>query len=183
MGNRGDLTRQAIPPGGRWVQRAWITCVLTYRERRRPLDQPGRYTPLFFTDEAVALAASHRPCARCRPEAARAFKAAWARAHGQEALLTQIDHVLHRERRAHREPITVAFEEVPDGAFVRDGRGGTPLLAKGGRAYPWCDGTYAAPVAVDAAQPVEVLTPRFMLGVLRAGYVPLVAEPPEATTR
>ena len=28
--------------------------------------EPGRWTPLFFWDEAVAFAAGHRPCALCR---------------------------------------------------------------------------------------------------------------------
>lgn len=29
---------------------------------------PGRYTELFFLDEATALAAGHRPCAKCQRE-------------------------------------------------------------------------------------------------------------------
>ena len=33
---------------------------------RAPMWEPGRWTPLFFWDEAVALAAGHRPCALCR---------------------------------------------------------------------------------------------------------------------
>ena len=28
--------------------------------------QPGRFTELFFLDEATAFAAGHRPCALCR---------------------------------------------------------------------------------------------------------------------
>ena len=34
----------------------------------RPLLQPGRFTELFFLDEATAFAAGHRPCALCRRE-------------------------------------------------------------------------------------------------------------------
>ena len=44
----------------------WITCVLQFRDWRHPLDQPHLWTPLFFLDDAVALAAGHRPCAFCR---------------------------------------------------------------------------------------------------------------------
>jgi hypothetical protein len=44
--------------------RRWIACRLSFRGRHRsPLPQPGRYTELFFLDEATALAAGHRPCA------------------------------------------------------------------------------------------------------------------------
>jgi hypothetical protein len=42
----------------------------------------GRYTELFFLDEAVAFAAGHRPCAECRRERFNAFKDA-LRTHGK----------------------------------------------------------------------------------------------------
>jgi hypothetical protein len=35
---------------------------------------PRRFTKLFFLDEAIALAAGHRPCAECRRERFHAFK-------------------------------------------------------------------------------------------------------------
>ena len=44
----------------------WITCVTEFRDHRQPLADPHRWTPIFFLDEAVALAAGHRPCAYCR---------------------------------------------------------------------------------------------------------------------
>jgi hypothetical protein len=48
-------------------------------------------------DEAVALAAGHRPCFRCRREAAEAFRAAWMAAVGKEASsAAAMDMVLHR---------------------------------------------------------------------------------------
>ena len=34
--------------------------------QRGPLLRPGRFTELFFLDEATAFAAGHRPCALCR---------------------------------------------------------------------------------------------------------------------
>ena len=39
--------------------------------------QPGRFTELFFLDEATALAAGHRPCASCRREDYDRFTALW----------------------------------------------------------------------------------------------------------
>jgi hypothetical protein len=42
---------------------------------------PNRYTELFFLDEAVALAADHKPCAECCRERFGAFKTAWSHAY------------------------------------------------------------------------------------------------------
>jgi hypothetical protein len=44
------------------------------------------WTELFFLDEAVALAAGHRPCFLCRREAAERFRDSWAAAKGGPAL-------------------------------------------------------------------------------------------------
>ena len=44
----------------------WISCLTAFRGWRWPLARARRWTPLFFLDEAVALAAGHRPCASCR---------------------------------------------------------------------------------------------------------------------
>ena len=78
MGNRGRL-HDAI---GRVVRRqvssysAWVTCLLAFKGRRRTVMAPGRYTELFFLDEATALSAGHRPCGECRRADYRRFKAA-----------------------------------------------------------------------------------------------------------
>ena len=59
---------------------------------------PGRYTELFFLDEAVALAAGHRPCGECR----RADYAAFARMGGGNgrgpAPPREMDRALHAAR-------------------------------------------------------------------------------------
>ena len=56
----------------------WVTCRLQFKDRRRPVMAPGKYTELFFLDEATALAAGHRPCNECRKDRFRAFKDASA---------------------------------------------------------------------------------------------------------
>ena len=65
MGNRGRLHR-----GHEIVRnhqsKAWITCLLEFKGRHAPQWAPNHYTQLFFLDEALALAAGHRPCAECR---------------------------------------------------------------------------------------------------------------------
>src|SRR5271157_3419192 len=96
MGNRGG----ALHNGKReivrqYASRRWITCLLEYKGRRRSVMSQGHYTELFFLDEAVALAAGHRPCAECRRERFNAFKAAWARSGnspgGNSPLADEID--------------------------------------------------------------------------------------------
>ncbi len=63
MGNRGVLH----DPEGRirraWQVRRWLVCSPEFRCRKRSVVTPGRYTELFFLDEATALAAGRRPCA------------------------------------------------------------------------------------------------------------------------
>ena len=56
MGNRGvlhDASKQVVAA---WRLRRWITCVLSFKDRRREVFAPKRYSELFFLDEATSLA-------------------------------------------------------------------------------------------------------------------------------
>ena len=68
IGNRGIIHDPATKTllGRRWTTKAWLVCVLDYKGRRRELMGGRSWTELFFLDEAVALAAGHRPCFFCR---------------------------------------------------------------------------------------------------------------------
>jgi hypothetical protein len=83
-GNRGIIhdpqTKTLL--NKRWTNKAWLICSCEYKGRQRKVMGRQTWTELFFLDEAVALAAGHRPCFLCRREAASAFRAAWARAQG-----------------------------------------------------------------------------------------------------
>jgi hypothetical protein len=70
----------------RYATKRWIACQLQFRGRRRErLTAPGRYTELFFLDDATALAAGHRACAECR----RAdYRGARRRARGNASVIT-----------------------------------------------------------------------------------------------
>ncbi|TMV71832.1 hypothetical protein FGG78_29865, partial [Thioclava sp. BHET1] len=96
FGNRGCLhDRNGQLGAARWRHRHWICCLTAFKGRRRALLQPGRYTELFFLDEAVALAAGHRPCAECRRAAYDAYRDALPGARlGAQAL----DDWLHHTR-------------------------------------------------------------------------------------
>jgi hypothetical protein len=121
MGNRGILHDDNRQLGAsRWKLQGWVTCRLSFRGRRRELMHPGRYTELFFFDEAVALAAGHRPCAKCRRDDYNAYRAAWTRAHG-EMPLADADRMLHKARVSRdRRQVTHKADaaRLPSGTFI-----------------------------------------------------------------
>jgi hypothetical protein len=133
------------------------------------------WTELFFLDEAVALAAGHRPCFFCRREAAAAFRDAWAQ--GKAAKLpraVEMDAVLHAERldrgRKRLHASSAGVDELPDGSMIA-AAGEAYTLAQG-RAFRWTALGYEGPVVMPRAN--AVLTPPSTLGALRAGYRPVL---------
>ncbi|MGR8949464.1 MAG: hypothetical protein ACU84Q_15570, partial [Gammaproteobacteria bacterium] len=78
----------------------WIICKTEYKDWRWPLARPKRWTPLFFLDDAVALAAGHRPCALCRRGDYRAYRDAVGRAMGRDTALlaSELNAMLKTER-------------------------------------------------------------------------------------
>lgn len=179
MGNRGSLHGPDRRLGNaRWRSKAWICCLLDYKGVRRDPMPPGRWTALFFFDEAVALAAGHRPCAYCRRRDYLLYAGAWARGRGlpERPRAAAMDAQLHLERvepRTRRQRTTVAeLTELPDGAMIRyDGR---PALVLEGRVLGWSWEGYATPDRPAGLREVEVLTPPANLVVLKAGFVPLL---------
>ena len=98
-GNRGCLHDEQGRIRRRYAGRRWIACRLEFRGwHRGPLLQPGRFTELFFLDEATAFAAGHRPCALCRSADFRRFVDLWRSHHPDEAKVDAIDRRLHAER-------------------------------------------------------------------------------------
>lgn len=179
MGNRGILHGQHRSLGAaRWRHPHWIICRLAFRGRQRKVMAPGRYTELFFLDEATALAAGHRPCAECRREAWLRFRDAWRAAAGAETerCAPAIDRVLHQARvqsRTRRQvPHEARLGALPDGTFIR--HGGALFLVLGDRLLPWHPGGYGRSLRRPADQIVTVLTPRPTVAVLTAGYRPVL---------
>jgi hypothetical protein len=173
-GNRGCLVGADGQFGrARWKGKAWITCTLRVNPAwgRHPVSAPRRWTPLFFHDEAVAVAAGHRPCATCRRTAFDGFKAAWAGVFGA-ALAPEIDACLHGARlqgRAQRRFQAQAVD-LPEGAFFH--WQGQAHLVRGGGALPYTPGGYGVAVALPRAD-VSVLTPEPMVRLLSAGWQPV----------
>lgn len=175
-GNRGILHGPDRTLGARrWTHPHWLVCALTHPRGLYHGPMPdGRWTALFFLDEAVALAAGHRPCAECRRDDHLRFRAAWATAHGARPSAPQMDAMLHqarvtRDRRQIRHEAPV--DALPNGAFVFWEE--RPHLVYGAAILPF------APDGYGRARPrprgcALVLTPRPTLAVLAAGYAPVV---------
>jgi len=177
-GNRGiihDVASKALLRR-RWSSKAWLICSLFDRGRWRAVMGQHGWTELFFLDEAVALAAGHRPCFACRRAAAEAFRAAWASAQQLRRVPTApaIDAVLHAQRLDHRRKRIRALDEpiaaLPDGAVVA--RGGAAFTIVRGLAHRWSERGYDAGRRLDTAD--GLLTPPSTLAALHAGYRPVL---------
>jgi hypothetical protein len=181
LGNRGVLHDTGGHIRRPWQMKRWLVCVLEFRGRKRTVMTPGRYTELFFLDEATALAAGHRPCAECRHARFLEFCAAWQTANARRRgsarpTVAEIDDCLHAERltpgRCQR-TFAARLDDLPDGVLVT-------LNADDGQAYlvwrdqllPWSPGGYGERQPRPHSIAVSVLTPASTVGTIRAGYVP-----------
>ena len=186
MGNRGCIHRADRTLGvARWRSKMWICCVLRWRDVRRDVMPPGRWTALFFLDEATALSAGHRPCGYCRREDHLAFGEAWRISHelAIRPRAGEIDVQLHQER---VDPKTRAKQtwparlgSLPDGAMIV--QPGGPALVIGGTLLPWSFDGYCAAEGFDPSVTVDVLTPPGIVAAIAAGYRPLL-HPSAGTT-
>ena len=153
----------------------WIICALRHKDLQLRQWAPGHFTVLYFHDEAVALAAGHRPCAVCRRRAYNEYREAWAASRGGSVPLAQdIDRQLHRERifrGSHRRRLHMSsWSVVPGGAFVLvDGQ---PAVVLGDAVVPWTIHGYADARPRPDDGPVELITPPSTVEALRNGYRP-----------
>ncbi|KRD19270.1 hypothetical protein ASE48_23450 [Mycobacterium sp. Root265] len=163
MGNRGILHDEHRRIVRTHKNIAWLICRLEFNGRRRAVMSPGTYTELFFLDEAVALAAGHRPCAECRRDCYRAFLDAAGAARAGE-----LDRLLDRSRRAPR--VNAALDSLPDGVFVvqHEDRHDELRLLWRGDLHRWTPAGYGDPVAATGT--AEVITPELTVTALRHGY-------------
>jgi hypothetical protein len=171
MGNRGCIHRghDIVRP---WVTKRWITCALEFKGWVAPKWVPGRWTALFFYDEALALAAGHRPCALCRRAEYKRYQQAVG-VFNAEA----IDAQLHVERLNGKRKLThaMSWRNVPVGAYVEVE--GLPHVVRADRLQPWSPlfgygNDRVRPIAGDAV----VLTPPLSIRAIASGYAPQIAD-------
>jgi hypothetical protein len=160
-GNRGCLHDERGQIRRQWQVKRWIACRLEFRGRHRAAGPmpPGRYTGLFFLDDATALAAGHRPCAQCRREDYNLFTSIWG------AKADAIDEVLHEERlqRFYR----ARLEDLPDGAFVLVDD--APFLVLGDELLRWTAGGYTERRTRRRGD-TTLITPPASIRVLASGW-------------
>lgn len=197
-GNRGCLIGTSGTIARHQRSFAWITCVLAFRDHRQPIADARRWTPIFFLDEAVALAAGHRPCAYCRRSDYLAYVDAVAGVPGShdvpgprsltdrllapelnQALAEQRYHrtgsrPADRMRRASARRTWIAAADTLPAGTVFLGNDAAPwLIGPDGHQFSF---TFAGwqPTASAARGIVQVLTPPTSVAALRHGYRPLL---------
>jgi hypothetical protein len=177
MGNRGCLHDEQQRIRRLFAGKRWIICVLEFRGRHRAVMSPGRYTELFFLDEATALAAGHRPCSECQRERYLLFRDTWAAANGMlvsgaPPSADEMDRILHEERLdEHRGKRTwmAPLVDLPPGAMVVGADGRAYLVAKN-ELMLWRPEGYGRRVAKPAGTEARVLTPRSIVRAIKRGY-------------
>jgi hypothetical protein len=178
-GNRGCLhndQKQLVTQG--WHSKRWIVCALEYKNWRREVMTPRRWTELFFLDEAVAFAAGHRPCALCRRDSFRQFISLWSAQTGQLPTADALDTALHSERLPiiRGEYPRVILRDLPSGTFVRlpDPADNRAWLVYDQQLFAWSHGSYTEHRNLPSDYPVELITPPTTVAVLKAGYQPIL---------
>ncbi len=178
MGNRGQLHDRGKTILRPFKLKAWITCLLQFKNWHREVMAPNLYTELFFLDEATAFSAGHRPCFECRRADYDRFKTLWLKGNPEygfdlKTSIQKIDDIMHEER-IDKQRNKVTYKDnlgsLPDGAFVlwED----KPHLLAGGRLFPWSPEGYKDSIPLPAVEKITVLTPRSVVNAFRAGYVP-----------
>jgi hypothetical protein len=161
----------------RYNGKRWIACRLQFKDwHRGPLMQPGKFTELFFLDEATAFAAGHRPCALCRREDYNRFVAMWSELHAGDRGADAIDATLHVERLVLEPPAQRHHDEpsdgLPDGVFVAVD--GAAWLVLDRHLLRWTPAGYDTFRTRPAGGSARVITPRSLCAVLRSGWTSVV---------
>jgi hypothetical protein len=178
LGNRGQLhggTKTILRP---FKLKAWLICVLEFKDRHRQVMAPNLYTELFFLDEATACAAGHRPCFECRRDDANRFKAAWLKGNpkygfNHKVHIEKIDEIIHQER-IDKSGSKVTFEatidDLPDGVFIQVD--GEPYLLANNMIRHWTPFGYEQGTLLPVSTKITVLTPKSVVNAFRSGYRP-----------
>jgi hypothetical protein len=182
-GNRGCLVDDAGEVVRHHRGSLWIICRTEYRGWQHPLDAPRTWTPLFFLDDAVALAAGHRPCGLCRRADYLAFRSAVtaATAVGHVVLAPELNRALAAERyrrgrgliRGHdRILITTSVDALPVGVVIVDRATREPCLVTGNHLQTFTFDGWGQPRDRPRGVNVEVLTPATSVAALADGFAP-----------
>jgi hypothetical protein len=179
MGNRGVIhkDKEIVKV---FKHKAWITCALEFKGRKRIVMSPDRWTELFFLDEATAFAAGHRPCFECRKDDAKKFKSCWIEGNvsynfNMKTSIHEIDEIIHSERIGKdQKKITHQrmAHSIPNGAFIL--MNNDAYLFTNDKLRRWTPFGYEDSIDVQQDSMLTVLTPNSVVNAFVAGYVPQI---------
>ena len=189
-GNRGCLVDDTSTVARHHRGPLWISCLTEFRGWRHPLDAPARWTPLFFLDDAVALAAGHRPCGFCRRDAYNVYRDAVTAAVGSPRPLhaTDLNRLLATERLRRGRGIdrgrdrrlwTTPIDDLPAGTVIL-GDDHRPRLVLSDHTMRFTFTGWVDSQERPRRTSVEVVTPPTSVAALARGYVPVLH--PSATS-
>ena len=184
-GNRGCLVDESREVVRHHRGSLWITCVTAYRGWRSPLDESRHWTPLFFLDDAVALAAGHRPCGLCRRDDYRSYRDSVqdGQGRGEEVSATDLNRWLAAKRlqrgrglsrAADRKLWREGIERLPTGTVIVENE--IPLLVTADRLFRFGFDGWGDPVQRPGNGSVTVLTPPTSVLAMVHGYEPTLHE-------
>ncbi|WP_234417130.1 hypothetical protein [Loktanella sp. Alg231-35] len=172
-GNRGIIHVADKELGtSRWSHHAWICCTLDWQGRKRAVMTGRKWTELFFLDEAVAMAAGHRPCGYCRRADYQRFVDAWTAAVGAKPSAKAMDRALHqariikgtRQQKRHHLPV----DALPNGVMIWHAN--QAHLVQDDTILPFTSTGYTSARRRPQHAVADVLTPAPMVAALEAGY-------------
>ena len=180
LGNRGVLHNENQQIVASHRIKGWVTCLLEFKDRKRKVMSPNRYTELFFLDEATAFSAGHRPCAECRRIRYNEFKEKWLEANGKllqgkKTTAPNMDSIIHQERISNKQKVTYpsTINSLPDGTMI--GINSKAFLIWKSKLFEWSFSGYAiSEMAYHINDQVIVLTPKSYVKTFSMGFVPEV---------
>jgi hypothetical protein len=183
-GNRGCVVDSQEQVVRHHSSALWIICQTQFRGWRWPLARPGKWTPLFFLDEAVALAAGHRPCATCRRAEYLAYRDAVTRAMQAPAPLKayELNDLLHAERLSAGRGLNRAgdrilwqapYAELVTGTVIVNDQGSCQLV-HGKHLFEFSFQAWINAGVRPRSGVARVLTPPTSVAALQHGYQPVL---------
>jgi len=179
LGNRGIIHNEQKEITSPFKIKGWVTCQLEFKGRKRELMAKGRYTELFFLDEATAFSAGHRPCAECRRTRYNEFKTKWLEANqslliDDSTSITNIDKIIHQDRINKKQKVTYLnkMNLLPNGTMIQID--GIEYLIWKYKVFKWTFQGYESTNINIIDTDVTVLTPKSYVEMFKKGFIPTV---------
>jgi hypothetical protein len=119
----------------------------------------------------------------CRNEDFKRFKMLWLLANASEynlpnALITSVDEILHQERlteKGEKRRYEATLKDLPEGVIVTisDNKEQCYLYFRQ-KLWLWTEEGYKEGCTLNLEHKVNVLTPKSIVNVFRAGYIPAI---------